>query len=198
MSEGTSYISEPLTNGKVLLHTTVGDLDIELWSKEAPLACRNFVQLCMEKYYDDCIFHRIIKGFLAQTGDPTGSGGGGASVYGEAFKDEFHSRLRFNRRGIVAMAGNGEDRNSNESQFFFTLGPCEWLQKKNTIFGKITGDTLFNLLQLNEAPCDDNDRPLGRNPPRITSAEVTIRYIISLIQPLNPLSHTHAHIKFIS
>ncbi len=77
------YVSEPPTNGKVLLVTTVGEIDIELWPKECPKAVRNFVQLCMEQYYNGCIFHRIIKGFMAQTGDPTGTGQGGDSIYGQ-------------------------------------------------------------------------------------------------------------------
>lgn len=70
------YTTEPMTKGKVVLKTTIGDLDIELWAKEAPKACRNFVQLCMEGYYDDCIFHRVIREFIVQTGDPTGTGEG--------------------------------------------------------------------------------------------------------------------------
>ena len=64
----------------------MGDIDIELWSKEAPKACRNFVQLCMEGYYNGTIFHRIIKEFIAQGGDPTGTGEGGESIYGKPFK----------------------------------------------------------------------------------------------------------------
>ena len=68
------YIMEPPTNGKLVLHTSAGDVDIELWPKEAPLACRNFVQLCMENYYDATIFHRLVPGFIVQGGDPTGSG----------------------------------------------------------------------------------------------------------------------------
>lgn len=80
------YITEPATNGKVILTTTVGDIEIELWSKETPLACRNFVQLCMEGYYDDTAFHRVVKGFIVQGGDPTGSGEGGESIYGAPFK----------------------------------------------------------------------------------------------------------------
>lgn len=71
---------------QVLLKTSVGDIDIELWSKEAPKACRNFVQLCMEGYYNGVIFHRIIKDFIAQTGDPTGTGEGGESIYGKPFR----------------------------------------------------------------------------------------------------------------
>ena len=66
-------VSEPATHGKIVLHTSVGPLDVELWSKEAPKAVRNFVQLGLEGYYDGCIFHRVIKDFMAQTGDPTGS-----------------------------------------------------------------------------------------------------------------------------
>lgn len=68
------------------MKTTVGDIDLELWAKETPKACRNFIQLCMEGYYDNTIFHRIIKGFIAQGGDPTGTGEGGESIYGQAFK----------------------------------------------------------------------------------------------------------------
>lgn len=70
----------------MLLNTTVGEVDIELWTREAPKACRNFIQLCMEGYYNGTIFHRIIKDFIAQGGDPTGTGEGGESVYGKPFR----------------------------------------------------------------------------------------------------------------
>uniref|UniRef100_A0A668SBY1 Spliceosome-associated protein CWC27 homolog n=1 Tax=Oreochromis aureus TaxID=47969 RepID=A0A668SBY1_OREAU len=148
------YIQEPPTNGKVLLKTTAGDIDIELWSKEAPKACRNFVQLCMEGYYDGTVFHRVVPDFIVQGGDPTGTGAGGESIYGRPFKDEFHSRLRFNRRGLVAMANAGP--HDNGSQFFLTLGRADELNNKHTIFGK--------------AGCDKSERPL--NPHKIKSAEV--------------------------
>ncbi|XP_054722899.1 spliceosome-associated protein CWC27 homolog [Uloborus diversus] len=164
------YIQEPPTSGKVLLHTTVGDIDVELWCKETPKACRNFIQLCMEKYYDGTIFHRVIKGFIAQGGDPEGDGTGGDSIYGQPFKDEFHSRLRFVRRGLVAMANSGKD--DNGSQFFFTLGATPELQNKNTIFGKVTGNTLYNMLKLEEGLVDQDDRPLY--PQRIISCEVLL------------------------
>ncbi|XP_052305158.1 peptidyl-prolyl cis-trans isomerase CYP57 isoform X2 [Populus trichocarpa] len=130
------YVSEPPTKGKVILNTTYGPLDIELWPKEAPKAVRNFVQLCLEGYYDKTIFHRIIKGFLVQGGDPTGTGTGGESIYGSVFADEYHSRLRFNHRGLVACANAGRPH-SNGSQFFISLEKCDWLDKKNTIFGKV-------------------------------------------------------------
>ncbi|XP_071322371.1 spliceosome-associated protein CWC27 homolog [Trachinotus anak] len=162
------YIQEPPTNGKVLLKTTAGDIDIELWSKEAPKACRNFVQLCMEGYYDGTIFHRVVHEFIIQGGDPTGTGEGGESIYGRPFKDEFHSRLRFNRRGLVAMANAGP--HDNGSQFFFTLGRADELNNKHTIFGKIAGDTIYNMLRLAEVECDNNERPL--NPHKIKTTEV--------------------------
>uniref|UniRef100_A0AAR2KM66 Spliceosome-associated protein CWC27 homolog n=1 Tax=Pygocentrus nattereri TaxID=42514 RepID=A0AAR2KM66_PYGNA len=162
------YIQEPPTNGKVLIKTTGGDIDVELWSKEAPKASRNFIQLCMEGYYNGTIFHRVVPEFIVQGGDPTGTGAGGESVYGRPFKDEFHSRLRFNRRGLVAMANAGP--HDNGSQFFFTLGRADELNNKHTIFGKVTGDTVYNMLRLAEVECDSNERPL--NPHKIRSTEV--------------------------
>ncbi|XP_020617682.1 peptidyl-prolyl cis-trans isomerase CWC27 homolog [Orbicella faveolata] len=162
------YIQEPPTNGKVLLITTCGEIDIELWSKEAPKACRNFIQLCLEGYYDGTIFHRIVKGFCIQGGDPTGTGTGGESIYGQPFKDEFHQRLRFVRRGLVAMANAGP--NDNQSQFFFTLGATVELNGKHTIFGKVAGDTIYNMLKMEDCEVDRDDRPLF--PPKIKRTEV--------------------------
>ncbi|VEN40496.1 unnamed protein product [Callosobruchus maculatus] len=161
------YILEPPTSGKVLLKTTVGDIDIELWSKEAPKACRNFIQLCLEGYYNNTIFHRVVKDFIVQGGDPTGDGTGGESIYGQPFKDEFHQRLKFTRRGLLAMANAGKD--DNGSQFFFTMGATPELNNKHTIFGKVTGDTVFNMLKLEEGLVED-ERPLYPN--KILKTEV--------------------------
>lgn len=162
------YIQEPPTNGKVLLVTSCGDIDIELWSKEAPKACRNFVQLCMEGYYDGTLFHRVVKDFIVQGGDPTGTGEGGESIYGKPFKDEIHSRLRFVRRGLVAMANAGP--NDNGSQFFFTLGAAPELQKKHTIFGKVAGNTVYNMIKLAEVDIGPDDRP--SHPHKIIKTEI--------------------------
>ncbi|XP_043647302.1 spliceosome-associated protein CWC27 homolog [Drosophila teissieri] len=162
------YIQEPPTSGKVLLKTTVGDIDIELWARECPKACRNFVQLCLEGYYKNTEFHRLVKGFIVQGGDPNGDGTGGESIYGQPFKDEFHSRLRYTRRGLVGMANSGKD--DNGSQFFFTFAPTPELQSKNTLFGKITGDTIYNMLKLEEGIVDHQERPLHAH--RIVSTEV--------------------------
>lgn len=163
------YVLEPATHGKVLLKTEIGDVEMELWSKETPKACRNFIQLCLEGYYDGCVFHRVVPNFIAQTGDPTGSGEGGESIYGpEGFKTEIHSRLHFNRRGMVAMACDSSKL--NQSQFFFTLDRCDQLDKQHTIFGKVVGETLFNLLKLNDFVLGPDDRP--QYPPKILSTEV--------------------------
>lgn len=154
----TSYITEPPCSGKILLKTTVGDIDIELWPREAPLACKNFIAHALHGYYDNHIFHRVIKGAFAQTGDPTGTGKGGQSIYGKPFKDEVHGRIKFDKRGQVACA-NEQVPNSNHSQFFMTFAPCEWLNKKHTIFGKVTGQTIFNLLRMSDVDVDSEDRP---------------------------------------
>ncbi|THD19923.1 Peptidyl-prolyl cis-trans isomerase SDCCAG10 [Fasciola hepatica] len=164
------YVSEPATSGKVILKTTVGEIEIELWSKEAPKACRNFVQLCMEGYYNDTAFHRLVRGFIVQGGDPTGTGEGGESIYGEPFKTEVHSRLSFNRRGLVGMACLAE--NMNTSQFFFTLGPAPELTGKHTLFGRVAGDTLFNMLRLGEGDVGSGERP--RRIHRIVSTTVLL------------------------
>ena len=80
---------------QVLLVTTVGDIDVELWSKEAPKACRNFIQLCMEGYYNGNIFHRVVKDFIVQGGDPTGTGHGGDSIYGKPFRVRLYKLCKF-------------------------------------------------------------------------------------------------------
>lgn len=165
------YNVEPPTAGKIVLKTTYGDLDIELWPKEAPLATRNFTQLCMEGYYDGSLFHRVVRNFMIQGGDPTGTGNGGETVYGKPFKDEFHSRLLFRHRGIVACV-NENTPDSNGSQFFITLDRAEHLNRTATIFGKVVGDTIHNLSRFNEVDTDQDDHP--EDPIYIEKATVLI------------------------
>ncbi|KAL4252147.1 hypothetical protein ABKN59_001703 [Abortiporus biennis] len=157
------------TNGRVVIVTTVGEIDIELWSKETPKTCRNFLALAMEGYYDGVIFHRVVPNFLVQTGDRTGTGGGGESFYGEPFEDEIHPRLRFSHRGLVGMANNGQ-KNSNDSQFFITLDRADELHGKHTLFGRVIGDTIFNVLKIGELELDKNERPIY--PPKIKSIRI--------------------------
>jgi peptidyl-prolyl cis-trans isomerase SDCCAG10 len=181
------YHTEPATYGKVLLHTNFGDIDVELWSKEAPLACRNFVQHCLNGYYENNIFHRVIKGFMAQSGDPTGTGQGGESIWGRPFKDEPHGRIKFNHRGQLACA-NEQKPDSNHSQFFMTFAGCEWLDRKHTIFGKVTGNTIFNLLRMNDVEVDSADRPIDDI--RIDSVEVLMNPFDDVVKQLRNSNST--------
>lgn len=93
----TVYVTEPPTRGKVLLYTTFGEVEVELWAKEAPLACRNFVVLAQEGYYNNTMFHRVIKGFMLQGGDRylTGGGNGGDCIYEDGMKVDFLSKFFF-------------------------------------------------------------------------------------------------------
>ncbi|KAK9464969.1 peptidyl-prolyl isomerase cwc27 [Lipomyces arxii] len=165
---------EPPTTAKVVLHTTKGPIEIELWAKEAPKATRNFIQHCMDGYYDNTIFHRVVPDFLIQGGDPSGTGHGGRSIYADqgGFPSEFHSRLRFNRRGLLGNA-DGDETNDN-SQFFITLAATPELQKKNTMFGRVMGDTIYNVLKIAEAELDKNERPLY--PAKVTHTEILTNY----------------------
>lgn len=167
----TQYNIEPLPTGRVLIQTSMGPLDIELFCKETPQTCRSFIQLCLEGYYNNVIFHRIVKDFIIQTGDPTGTGTGGEAATPEGVvKDEFNSRLRYTRRGLVGMANSGE-KDDNGSQFFITLSATPELERKNTLFGRIAvGDTIFNALRIANLETDQLDRPL--HPPKIVNTEV--------------------------
>ncbi|PVG00743.1 cyclophilin-like protein [Serendipita vermifera] len=157
------------TSGRILIQTTVGDIEVELWAKETPLACRNLLTLALEGYYDGVIFHRVVPNFLVQTGDRTGTGSGGESFYGEPFDDETHPRLRFTHRGLVAMANNGE-KNTNTSQFFITLDKAEELQGKHTLFGRVVGDTIYNVMKIGDLELDEEERPVY--PPKIRQIKI--------------------------
>ncbi|CAO1628326.1 unnamed protein product [Parajaminaea phylloscopi] len=165
------YMTEPPTSGRIVLVTSKGDVEIELWAKETPKACRNIIALALEGYYDNMLWHRVVPNFCIQTGDPTGTGTGGESFYGEPFGDEPHQRLKFSRRGLVAMANPGEP-NHNESQFFITLDATPELQNKHTIFGKVSGATIFNVLALAEVELSETepDRPIF--PPKVHTVRV--------------------------
>lgn len=117
------------------IHTTMGDIHLRLFPKECPKTVENFCVHSKNGYYNNHIFHRIIKGFMIQTGDPTGTGTGGQSIWGSDFKDEFVSSLKHDRPYTVSMANSGA--NTNGSQFFITVIPTPWLDNKHTIFGRV-------------------------------------------------------------
>ena len=137
----------------VVLETTKGKLEIVLYPDVAPLAVENFITHVKDGYYDGILFHRIIKNFMVQTGDPTGTGRGGESIWHKPFKDEFKGKV-FDKAGVVAMANRGP--NTNGSQFFITTAPAYWLNGYYTIFGHITPNSFETLKKLN------NVKTLGR------------------------------------
>ncbi|KZM28279.1 Peptidylprolyl isomerase [Ascochyta rabiei] len=169
-----TYNLEPNPTAKVLLHTTRGDLEIELFAKQTPITSRNFLQLCLDGYYDNTVFHRLVKGFIIQGGDPTGTGQGGESSFdGEPFQDEMHSRLKYTRRGLLGMANTGK-KDDNGSQFFFTLAATPELQDKNTMFGRIAGDTIYNLMKMAEAEIAEGSEDRPMYPTKVTGSEIIL------------------------
>lgn len=131
----TQEASAKVLAEKVIMHTTMGDIHFKLFPKECPKTVENFVTHCQKGYYNGHIFHRIIKQFMLQTGDPLGDGTGGESIWGGEFEDEFHHTLRHDRPYTLSMANAGP--NTNGSQFFITVVPTPWLDNKHTVFGRV-------------------------------------------------------------
>ena len=122
---------------QAIIHTNKGDITVQLYGEHTPLTVENFTELSKRNYYQGTIFHRVIKGFMIQGGDPKGDGTGGTSIWNREFEDEIHTKLyKFDRPGVLAMANAGP--NTNGSQFFITTAPATWLDGKHTIFGKVT------------------------------------------------------------
>ena len=146
------------------IHTTAGDIDVTLYAADAPQTVNNFVFLAGDGFYDDVIFHRVIKGFMIQGGDPTGTGTGGP---GYRFRDELgHSKSSYNR-GTLAMANAGP--NTNGSQFFI-MHADYGLPNAYSIFGEVTsGMDVVDAIA--EAQTGPQDRPV--NPVQITGIDVT-------------------------
>ena len=132
------------SNPVAVLETTQGKIEIELRPDLAPKTVENFTTHIKNGYYNGLIFHRIIKNFMVQGGDPTGTGRGGESIWGGKFKDEFNSKAMFNKIGVLAMANAGA--NTNGSQFFITTSETPWLNGKHTIFGYLKNKESFNVL----------------------------------------------------
>lgn len=151
----------------VNLETSMGIIHLELYWRHAPKTCQNFSELANRGYYNGTTFHRIIADFMAQGGDPTGTGRGGRSIFGDKFEDEIHPELRFTGAGILAMANSGP--NTNGSQFFLTLAPTPHLDKRHTIFGRVE-QGLKVLERIGSVNVDQDDRP--REPVKILKARL--------------------------
>ena len=159
----------------------MGDIVIDLYTSQCPCATRNFLKLCKIKYYNNVLFHNVTKDFVAQTGDPTGTGKGGDSIYrvlygyqARFFDDEIRSSLKHERKGTVSMASAGQNRNA--SQFLITLRDnCDALDGQRTVFGTVSEG--FDVLEaINNAYCDDKGRPYQN---------IRIRHTIVLDDPFD-------------
>ncbi|KAH0454720.1 hypothetical protein IEQ34_016644 [Dendrobium chrysotoxum] len=140
----------------VVLHTSLGDIHTRLYPEECPKTVENFTTHCRNGYYDNLIFHRVIKGFMIQTGDPLGDGTGGQSIWGREFEDEFHKSLRHDRPFTLSMANAGT--NTNGSQFFITTVATPWLDNKHTVFGRVVKG--MDVVQaIEKVKTDRNDKP---------------------------------------
>ena len=141
---------DPKEKYRARIETDIGTLVLRLFADKAPKTVNNFVFLAREGFYDGTIFHRVIKDFMAQGGDPTGTGTGGP---GYRFEDEFHPQLVHDRAGILSMANAGP--NTNGSQFFITYAATPWLDRKHTVFGEVAE----GMQVLNSIPARDPSRP---------------------------------------
>eukprot|EP00347_Sterkiella_histriomuscorum_P002172 403369189 len=168
--------------GKVSLVTNYGTMIIEIHCDRVPKTGENFLELCENKYFKGTKFHRLIKGFMIQGGDPDGTGRGGKSYFGEKFEDEFHPSIPHMGRGVLSMANSGE--NTNGSQFFITFKSCPHLDGKHSVFGKVIQgleflDKVENMaVNSSDMPKDDikiEDTIVLVNPYRDTIAEILMK-----------------------
>ena len=155
--------------GYAHLHTTHGQLTLTLLPEFAPRAVWNFIQLSKRGYYDTIPFHRSVRNFMLQGGDPTGTGRGGESVWGKTFNDELDGPRSHDKRGVLSMANKG--KNTNSSQFFITYRACTHLDRKHTIFGKVVGG--WEVLDaIEDVDVDESSRPVSEI--RIESVSVFV------------------------
>ena len=133
--------------------TTLGTFKVELFEDRAPKTTKNFIDLAEKGFYNGVIFHRVIKGFMIQGGDPKGTGTGGP---GYAIPDEFHPELKHDSVGVLSMANAGP--NSGGSQFFITLAPTAWLDGKHAVFDKVV-DGMDIIEAIGVTPTASGDRP---------------------------------------
>ncbi|KAJ6119965.1 hypothetical protein N7523_004245 [Penicillium sp. IBT 18751x] len=158
--------------GYARIDTTAGHLNVELYPEQAPKAVWNFIQLAKKGYYKDVTFHRNIKGFMIQGGDPTGTGRGGESIWGKYFADEFEGPLKHDGRGTLSMANKG--KNTNSSQFFFAYRALPHLDRKHTVFGRLIDDPTPSSATLNRLEANPVEPTTNRPTPEIRIKAVTI------------------------
>ena len=153
----------------VVMHTTMGDIELEIRTDWAPMASENFLIHVKSGYYNGTVFHRIIRGFMIQGGDPTGTGYGGDSIWHRPFKNEYAPNVVFDRPGILAMANAHPD--TNRSQFFITVAPAPWLNGGYTIFGRVVKG-IDTVMKINRAATDSRHRP--KDAIKVISADIIL------------------------
>eukprot|EP01132_Coremiostelium_polycephalum_P000890 gene890-1114_t len=146
-----------MTEG-VVLETTLGNITLELYWDHAPKTCKNFAELAKRGYYNNITFHRLIRDFMIQGGDPTGTGRGGESIYGGKFADEITKELKHTGAGILSMCNSGP--NTNSSQFFITFAPTPWLDGKHSIFGRVY-EGMKVVQKMNAIQTNKADKPIS-------------------------------------
>ncbi|MBU0471344.1 MAG: peptidylprolyl isomerase [Nanoarchaeota archaeon] len=145
---------ENTMNRYAIIETNMGTMKLELYEDKAPITTKNFIDLAEKGFYDGIIFHRVIKDFMIQGGDPEGTGTGGS---GYEIKDEFHPDLKHVSKGILSMANRGP--NTGGSQFFITLIPTPWLDGKHAVFGKLVeGEEVLDAIGTTKTGA--NDKPV--------------------------------------
>ena len=144
-----------MTNRTAEFNTNKGNFKIELFEDKAPITTKNFIKLANDGFYNGLIFHRVIQGFMIQSGCPEGTGRGGP---GYSIKDEFHSDLKHECEGILSMANAGP--NTGGSQFFITVAPTPHLDNHHSVFGKVI-EGMDVVMEISKAQKDRNDRPLS-------------------------------------
>lgn len=156
LTQADRKVTKSQVENLVTLHTTKGDIKLQLFAEQTPKTVKNFIQLCKSKYYNQVIFHRVIRNFMIQTGDPLGDGTGGDSSFGGDFEDEFNDSLNHSQPYMLSMANAGP--NTNRSQFFITTAAAPWLDNKHTVFGKVT-EGVDVVKAIAAVPTDKSDRP---------------------------------------
>lgn len=151
----------------VVLETNRGNIEVKLYKDVAPKTVENFLGHVNAGYYNGLIFHRVIKDFMVQGGDPTGTGSGGESIWGSPFGDEVKASVTFDKPGLLAMANAGP--NTNGSQFFITTAKTPWLNMRHTIFGEVVSG--YDVVQsIENTKVGPGDRPV--EPQKIIKAYV--------------------------
>ena len=156
---------EETLNRVAVIETNMGTMEFELFDEKAPITSKNFADLALDDFFDGIIFHRIIREFMIQGGDPTGTGRGGP---GYTIDDEFHPDLKHDSKGILSMANAGP--NTGGSQFFITLAPTPHLDNRHAVFGKlISGEDVLD--EIGAVPTGPNDKPINE----VKMIKVTIK-----------------------